>query len=172
MPKSKALASLDGISQLLWVHGGFGVAAGLFAMGSGCTGLAGGLAWDSVALVVYGPVLIVISVVQIIAGLRIQEYRSWGLGVAGVAGALLMVPACGGVPSLLLMAVGLGVLMNAEVREAFRKIQEGMESREMERIHLPVDDEKYSLGVAFGVVALTLLGWCAVGIPLAIISAQ
>ena len=39
--------------------------------------------------------------------------------------------------------------------EAVGKLQAGMGSRGTDRVHLPVDDEKSSLGVAFGVVALT-----------------
>jgi hypothetical protein len=156
------LAYLDGVSHLLWIHGALGGLMAFGAMIGGATSLATSVAFG-LGLLAYGAALAVISVLQIVAGIRIQEYRSRKLGVLACAGALLMAPGCGLVPSVLLAVSGLVILLNSGVRAAFDDIASGMDQREMERIHLPRDDEKFALGYVALVVVLSVVGWCGLG---------
>ncbi len=160
-PKSRSLALLDGVSHLLWIHGALGGLMALAAMIGGVSSLGTDVAFGLGALA-YGGALAVAAIVQIVAGVRIQEYRSRGLGIVACAAALLMAPGCGLVPSVLLAISGLVILLNPGVRAAFDDIASGMDQREMERIHLPRDDEKFSLGYVAIVVVLSLVGWCGV----------
>ena len=162
LPKSRALALLDGVSHLLWIHGALGA---LTALGFLVGGLASGAQSPAaaVAMAGYGVVLLALSVVQIVAGVRLQEYRGWGLGVAACASTLVGVVGCGVVPSLLLCGTGLAILLNPGVRRAFADIGAGMDQREMERLHLPRDDEKFSLWYVAVVVVVSLGAWCLLG---------
>ena len=161
LPKSRGLALLDGVAHLLWIHGGVTALLAFGVIISSCGGLKEGAL--AIAAIAYGVVLAIVAVLQIFAGLRIQEYRSWGAGIAACVGALVAAPACGGVASLLLFGVGLGVLLQPGVRAGFRKIDEGMSQREMERLHLPPDDEKFALWLVFAVIGVSVLLWVLLG---------
>lgn len=160
LPKSRALALLDGVSHLLWMHGGFGILIALAAMCGGVGQLGQESMLVGLGVGVYGLFLLVMSVIQIVAGMRLQEYRGLKLGWLACASALVAAPGCGFAPSVMLGISGLVILMNPGVRAAFAAVDSGMDQREMERIHLPRDDEKFSIIYVVLVVVLSLVGWC------------